>query len=210
MRMTNIIPDPLPAPRDGENPPHAGFERWYLEHYRNVFSLVYRIVGSGEEAQDLVQEVFLRLSQHRFTRGVEHNVRAWLYRVATNLAFNTLRGRKRQLMREDRAAREAPLIQSSAPDPAAEAIRQETRQAVRTILAQLPDRDAKLLLLRHAGLSYQELADVLAVAPGSVGTLIARAEAAFTARWSEQQRQNLISKKGVPHEMQYGDAAAIP
>jgi RNA polymerase sigma-70 factor (ECF subfamily) len=208
--MTNLKPDHLPVPRDGENQANAEFDRLFIEHYRDIFRLAYRIVGSGEEAQDLAQEVFLRLSQHQFARGVAHNVRAWLYRVATNLAFNSLRGRKRQQQRVDRIAEETPLARDSALDPANEAMRRETCQAVRRILAQLPDRDAQLLLLRHAGLSYQELANALDVAPGSVGTLIARAEASFTDRWSEQHCQDLSSTKGVPDEMRYGDTAAVP
>lgn len=208
--MTNIALDRLLAPRDGENPANAEFDRLFIEHYRDIFRLVYRVVGSGEEAQDLAQEAFFRLSQQRFAQGKATKVRAWLFRVATNLAFNLLRGRKRQRQREERLAREAPLIHASPLDPSDEAIRKETRQAVRTILAQMPGRDAQLLLLRHAGLSYQELAEALDVAPGSVGTMIARAETAFSARWSEQQRHGLASMKGVPDEMRYGDTAAVP
>ncbi|MFQ5343804.1 MAG: sigma factor-like helix-turn-helix DNA-binding protein, partial [Anaerolineae bacterium] len=58
-------------------------------------------------------------------------------------------------------------------------LRYDERQTVRQVLAGLPPRQAGLLLLRHAGLTYRELAEVLDVVPGSVGTLLARATAAF-------------------------------
>ena len=66
------------------------------------------------------------------------------------------------------------------PEGADEAmIREEERARVREALRRLPDAQARLLLLRHSGLTYRETAGVLEIAPGSVGTLLIRAEAAF-------------------------------
>ena len=62
-------------------------------------------------------------------------------------------------------------------------IQHDERQIVRRALAELPERDAQLLMLRQAGLSYKELALALDVAPASIGTLLARAERAFEARY---------------------------
>jgi RNA polymerase sigma-70 factor (ECF subfamily) len=59
---------------------------------------------------------------------------------------------------------------------------------VRRALLKLPQKQGQLLLLRHAGLSYKELAEALQVAPGSVGTLLARAEAAFERAYAEEER----------------------
>jgi RNA polymerase sigma factor (sigma-70 family) len=61
-------------------------------------------------------------------------------------------------------------------DPHDELLRAEERARVREALARLPERQGKLLLLRYAGLSYAEVAATLESAPGSVGTLLARAE----------------------------------
>ncbi|PMP85558.1 MAG: RNA polymerase subunit sigma-24, partial [Roseiflexus castenholzii] len=63
----------------------------------------------------------------------------------------------------------------------------EERDQVRAALATMPQRQAHLLLLRHAGLSYAEVAAVLNLAPGSVGTLLARAERAFVAAFTKEQ-----------------------
>lgn len=157
----------------------ADFDALFLTHYDEIYRLLYRIVGSREEAEDLAQETFMRLSRQRFGADREHNLRAWLYRVASNLAFNWLRGRGRQLRREETTAAQAILTSSAISDPAEAAVRSDERAGVRWVLAQLPERQAQLLLLRHSGLSYREVAVALGIAPGSVGTLLARAEAAF-------------------------------
>ena len=158
------------------------FDALFMAHYDGVYRLLYRITGTREEAEDLAQETFLRLSRQRFGPGREHNVRAWLYRVATNLAFNALRGGGRRQRREAQTVYGA-AAGSPALDPADVAAQADERAAVRRALSRLPERQAQLLLLRHAGLSYRELAAALAVAPGSVGTLLARAEAAFEKAW---------------------------
>ncbi|MCX6029162.1 MAG: sigma-70 family RNA polymerase sigma factor [Chloroflexi bacterium] len=158
------------------------FDALFLAHYEEVYRLLYRIVGTREAAEDVAQETFLRLSRQRFGPGREHNVRAWLYRVASNLAFNALRGQGRRQRREEQTVYEV-ATGGLAPDPADAAAQADERAAVRRALSRLPERQAQLLLLRHAGLSYRELAEALAVAPGSVGTLLARAEAAFEKAW---------------------------
>ncbi len=163
----------------------ATFDALFLTHYQPIFRLLYRIAGTREEAEDLAQETFLRL--HRSPElwkklqpePREHNVRAWLYRVATNLAYNMLRSQQRRTRREDVLLGQTLSAGNGEPDPATAAEREDERAAVRRTLAALPERQAQLLLMRHAGLSYRELAEALGIAPGSVGTSLARAEAAF-------------------------------
>jgi DNA-directed RNA polymerase specialized sigma24 family protein len=65
----------------------------------------------------------------------------------------------------------------------------QEREIVRTILAQMKPRTARLLILRHSGLSYTELAEALGIAPGSIGTLLARAEAEFAGRLKEMEEK---------------------
>jgi len=156
----------------------AAFEALFEQYYRRIYAVLYRLVG--DEADDLAQEVFLKLYYCPPQRA-ESKLAAWLYRVATNLGYNALRARKRWEIRRDALGAEAHGAdwQGEAPSPEAWAERQEERHHVRATLAQLKKREAILLVLRYSDLSYRQIADVLGVAPGSVGTLLARAERAF-------------------------------
>jgi RNA polymerase sigma-70 factor (ECF subfamily) len=84
-----------------------------------------------------------------------------------------------------------------AADPETEALRAENRVQVRAVLATLPERQAKLLLLRQEDLKYTEIAEILEIAPGSVGTLLVRAERAFQLAWKQMESQALLPKGEV-------------
>jgi RNA polymerase sigma-70 factor (ECF subfamily) len=166
------------------------FDDLFLAHYAMVYRLAYRIAGTREEAEDLSQETFLRL--HRSPQvwdarrgGGQQNVAGWLYRVVTNLAYNARRGQGR------RQRRESAVSEPGGADagPEMQALRDDERETVRLALLRLPERQAQLLLLRYAGLSYREVAAALDVAPGSVGTLLARAEAAFERAYLETSNE---------------------
>lgn len=151
----------------------TAFEELFLRHYPAVYRVLYGVVGSAHEAEDLAQETFIALYQQPPRLDGSGALGGWLYRVAVNRAYNALRSNQRL---QHRLERLEPEQQS---DPQAEYIRREERERVRAALARLPERTAKLLLLRYAGLSYAEIAAALGVAPSSVGTLLARAERAF-------------------------------
>jgi RNA polymerase sigma-70 factor (ECF subfamily) len=154
----------------------AAFEAAFREHYARVYGVLFRILGDREAAEDLTVETFWRLWQRPPARA--ENLAGWLYRVAVRQGYNALRAAKRRTRYELEAGAEA-LERDAPPDPAEAAERAEERARVREALGRLPARDSKLLILRSAGLSYKELATALGVAPGSVGTLLARAEDAF-------------------------------
>jgi len=165
---------PLRRVRAGEE---ASFEALYRAHYARVVGVLRPLVG--DEADDLAQEVFLRLLQ-RPPRAQDTDLGAWLYRVATNLGYNALRASKRRAAYRGLLAR---LVGGAGwepePEPEAEAIQAEASRQVRRALAQLTQQQASILALRYNGLSYREIAAALGVAPASVGTLLARAEASF-------------------------------
>lgn len=158
----------------------AAFEALFSANYAAVFRVAYGLTGARESAEDIVQETFLTL--YRRPPTPDQPPRAWLCRVALNLGRNALRGEQRAITRAERAA----VADISPDDPSAEAERAEERAEVRAALAALPERQARLLLLRYAGLSYAEIAMALDIAPGSVGTLLARAEQAFAARYDRR------------------------
>lgn len=153
----------------------TSFEALFLRHYDRVYGLLFRLVGERSEAEDLTQEVFMKL--HGRTGSKTHpqdeNVSAWLYRVAMNAGYNALRARKRLWQRN------VYLVPEVEMTPDAQVAARQERAAVRAALARLPQRQVQLLLLRQMEFSYAECAVICSVAPSSVGTLLARAAEAF-------------------------------
>jgi RNA polymerase sigma-70 factor, ECF subfamily len=192
-QVVTTLSDNLILTRIGEGD-NVSFEALFHAHYDRIYGLLFRLLGSRGEAEDLTQEVFIKLYDHAFTRRrfnlrQEHNIGAWLYRVATNMGYNEIRSRQRRWQRNLHLA----------PDPAgslsteAEVSQRETAVAVRKALAKLPERQVQLLILRQMDLSYAECAAICDVAPGSVGTLLARAAKAFQAAYEEEETEEVRS-----------------
>jgi RNA polymerase sigma-70 factor (ECF subfamily) len=160
----------------------SAFEAAFREHWPRLVATLYRLVGESDEAEDLALETFWRLHLNPPSLAHQDSLRGWLYRVATNLGLNALRARKRRQSYEAQAGHLD--IQANAPgDPADEVERAHEGSRVRLVLAQMKPRSAQLLVLRHSGFSYAEIAAALGVAPGSVGVLLARAEKEFEERY---------------------------
>ena len=156
------------------------FESLIEEHWARLCRLLYSMVGDMDEAQDLALEAFVQL--YRRPPAKAHNLGGWLYRVALNQGLNALRSQKRRQRYEQRAG-EGALRNAPSNDPATAIERQEEQDAVRKTLSEMKPRSAKILLLRHSGLSYAQIAVAIGVAPGSVGKLLARAEREFEKRY---------------------------
>lgn len=167
----------------------AEFEALFMEHWARVYRLLRRLVGDPAEAEDLALETFLRLYRHP-QREDGFNAGGWLYRVATNLGLHSIRGWKRRERYELTAGRYA-LEESEEQSPAEILARQEERQRVRLALTRMDERRSQLLILRHSGLSYKEIAEALGLAPASIGPLLVRAEREF-----EKQYRALAQEEG--------------
>jgi RNA polymerase sigma-70 factor (ECF subfamily) len=160
----------------------ASLEDIFRLQYPRLVSLLARITGDRGRAEELASEVLCRLSSRPALFRPESNLDGWLYRTAVNLGLDALRMDVRRRRNEQAAGAEAAR-NSSAGDPLAEMLRRERRARVQAVLAALKPASAKLLLLRHAGFSYGELAGALAMNPASVGTLLARAAADFEKKY---------------------------
>jgi RNA polymerase sigma factor (sigma-70 family) len=168
----------------------AAFEDFFREHFGKVYGLLYRVTGSAQDAEDLSQELFLQLSRREPPVWDTPVAAGWLWKAATHLALNTLRGKRRRVAREDRATRQdlpVRLLSEHEQDPVGSLLRNEQRQAVRQALSKLKPQEGLLLLARHSGLSYAEVAAALDLNPGSVGTLLSRAEHRFKDVYQAQE-----------------------
>ena len=156
------------------------FEALFRARYGELHALCYRLLGDHAEAEDVVQETFLKLDGHQVLDRPDEEVAAWLRRVCLNATYNRLRGQRRATARLDRAGRlERADEEEGDSGPLLDVLRAEQQRAVRRALAALPERQRACLLLRHAGFSYAEIAATLDLAIGSVGVLLARGERAF-------------------------------
>lgn len=155
------------------------------EHWERLCQIIFRLVGDWSEAEDLVLEAFYRLHEQLAAGKQIDNPTGWLYRVATNQGLNVLRSRRRQRYYENQAV--SLELPGEAENPAHTAEQRLEQAQVRQVLRQLKPRAAQLLLLRHSGLSYQEIAQALQLAPTSIGSLLARAEKEFAARYRKSE-----------------------
>jgi RNA polymerase sigma-70 factor, ECF subfamily len=141
-------------------------------HGAAVYRFAVVLLRHAQDAEDCVQETFLKLLRHLAAGGDTSNIRGWLFTVAAHAARDRQRGRMRWtrwLPNHDRGAPPPPL-----PDEDG-----RLKQA-RIALAALRPRDRLLLALRAQGLSYREIASAAGLKPESVGRLLARA----TERWT--------------------------
>jgi RNA polymerase sigma-70 factor, ECF subfamily len=163
----------------------AEFEQLFEENYPRIYAVLLRLLGDRAEAEDLTLETFWRLYRRPPRR--QRNLGGWLYRVATNLGLNALRAWKRRQQYEQEAGRWEQAQPEPGPEEATAA--REERRRVRQVLRRINPRQAQLLVLRHSGLSYQEVAEAVGVAPASVGTLLARAEQEFERAYRQEERR---------------------
>lgn len=147
----------------------------FRQRFASLRRYLDRLTGDPDLAADLAQAAFVRLYQ----RGaMPDEPAAWLITVAMNAFRDTHRRveRRAALVSEYGDDAVAPADVASADDTV---IAEESRARVRNALNALPERDRTLLLLRHEGYSYRELARIVGVAETSIGTLLLRATQAF-------------------------------
>ena len=151
------------------------FERLFVQEYPKVVAIAYRVLADRTAAEDVAQEVFLKF--HRSLSPDSERASGWLHAAAVHSALNVIRGERRRAQRE--SAHALDPVQTSIANPEKVIEEAEGRREVRRALRQLPSRTAALLMLRHSGLSYAEVATALGIKVGNVGTLLRRAEDAL-------------------------------
>jgi RNA polymerase sigma-70 factor (ECF subfamily) len=151
----------------------ADLEQVFRADYPKVVAVAARVLGSRDQAEDVAQEVFLSFSR---TAVPAAEAPGWLCVAAAHTALNLLRSGRRRTAREEVAAGAGPQV---VPDVAEDVVVREERSRVRAALARLPRKQAVVLVLRHSGLSYTDVAAAMDLSPTSVGTALRRAETAL-------------------------------
>ena len=158
---------------------------------QRVYSVAYHFSLKREDAEELTQEIFLKIFEnlHRYDGGFP--LVAWVVSLARNLCIDRYRRRKRErsfrFVSDDAVA---PLLKSD-DDPAAEAIRKERTKLLFWALSEIPEDLAEILVLRDLdGLAYEEIGRALDLPDGTVKSRLfrARAEVARKVRERHESR----------------------
>ena len=171
----------------------AGEERAFQElvdrYQTRLLNFIFRTIGDRERAEDLVQEVFIRVYRHlhRFDRSKKFST--WIYTIASNLAKNELRNRSRnplvlfQAIRKNWQDEDRPLqFEDPASRPDDLYRKRHLRELVELSVERLPEHHRQVFVLRELeGKSYEEIAEITDCNPGTVKSRLNRARNAFAA-----------------------------
>jgi len=164
----------------------AALEDVFRAQYPRLISVLVRVTSDRAQAEELASEVFCKLAKRPALFRPGNNLEGWLYRAAMNLALDNLKAGKRRRRHEDAAAVENVRESSrTSASPLDDVLRAEQQRNVRAVLTELKPNCARLLLLRNAGFSYRELAQVLEMNPASVGKMLLRSMAEFEQKYRE-------------------------
>jgi RNA polymerase sigma-70 factor (ECF subfamily) len=166
---------PDPSVRGGPSPQVPSWEEIARDHGRFLYTVAYRLTGHHDDAQDLVQEVLLRVRRGLATYE-PGSLEGWLSRITTNTFLDDVRRRARRPL-DVMGELPEPLVGVDA-DPEEALARTGLPADVQTALSQLPpDYRAAVVLCDVVGMDYAEIAEALGIPPGTVRSRIHRGRA---------------------------------
>ena len=161
----------------------AGFDYLIQKYRKPIINFMYRMAHNQAVAEELAQEVFLRVYRSRETYRAEARFSTWLYRIATNLGVNYARDTRYEraastvyLDEADSETGTTPDVADLAPTAEAYMIRQERLNAIRQHVLALPERQRMAVLMhKHEGMDYKQIGDVLKLSESATKSLLFRA-----------------------------------
>lgn len=164
-----------------------GFEEAFTLHHRTVFRAARSVVRDAGLAEDVTQEVFIKLHKHMDALPDLEMLRPWLIRVALNLAKNTVRGNIRANTREENYVKSSG--EESIYSVESEYEQQAQVDEINRALYKIKEPLRSCLVLKQQGLSYREIAESLSLNETSIGTYVARARAEFAKFYGIKGRE---------------------
>jgi RNA polymerase sigma-70 factor, ECF subfamily len=161
----------------------AGFDYLIQKYRKPIIHFMYRMVRNQAVAEELAQEVFLRVYRSRETYRAEARFSTWLYRIATNLGVNYARDTRHErtastvyLDETDSETGTTPDVADTTPDVEANLLRQERLNAIREHVMALPERQRMAVLMhKYEGMDYKQIGDVLKLSESATKSLLFRA-----------------------------------
>jgi len=161
----------------------AAFDYLVQKYRRPIMSLLYRMARNQAAAEDLAQEVFLRVYRSRQTYEASAKFTTWLYRIATNLAVNHARDTKRErpevmasLDEPDSETGSTMEVADSRATVEEEMVKRERMQAIRAKVEALPERQKTAVILhKYQQMDYKQIAEVMKLSESATKSLLFRA-----------------------------------
>jgi len=171
--------------------------RELVDLYQNkIYHLAYRMLGNVHEAEDIVQETFLRVYMNLTRYDTAQKFSTWIYRIGTNLCIDTLRKRKRK----SNLSLDANIFDSDSSDgydilptgeeelPENQLVLSETKQQVREAIDHLPEQYKSIVILRYLhDMSLQQISEVLDMPVTTIKTRLYRAREYLRGRLDNNQ-----------------------
>jgi RNA polymerase sigma-70 factor, ECF subfamily len=161
----------------------ASFNYLVQKHHRPVIHFLYRMVRNQAVAEELAQEVFLRVYRARDSYRAEARFTTWLYRIATNLAVNQARDTRHEraaqtvyLDAPDEETGTTPDVADDEPSVEQRLMKDERLAAIRSHVMALPERQRMAVLMhKYQGMDYRQIGDVLKLSESATKSLLFRA-----------------------------------
>jgi len=161
----------------------ASFNYLAEKYHRPMIHFLYRMVGNQAVAEELAQEVFLRVYRARSSYRAEARFTTWLYRIATNLAVNQARDTRHEraahtvyLDQPDPETGTTPDLADDEPTVEQRLLRDERMAAIRRHVMALPERQRMAVLMhKYQGMDYRQIGEVLKLSESATKSLLFRA-----------------------------------
>jgi RNA polymerase sigma-70 factor (ECF subfamily) len=161
----------------------AGFDFLIQKYRKPIINFMYRMVHNQAVAEELAQEVFLRVYRSRETYRAEARFSTWLYRIATNLGVNYARDTRHEraastiyLDEADSETGTTPDVADAGPSAEASMLQRERLNAIRQHVLALPERQRMAVLMhKYEGMDYKQIGDVLKLSESATKSLLFRA-----------------------------------
>ncbi|NUM36964.1 MAG: sigma-70 family RNA polymerase sigma factor [Candidatus Brocadiae bacterium] len=181
----------------------SAFTQLMEQNFSRVISTIQRFVHNQQDAEDLAQEVFLRVYNAREKYTPDASFHTWLYRIITNLCLNYIRDQKRKKARplrdKNSSSPEMSLKDSTQETPSRMLSRQEICNEVKEALISLPENQRMAVILaKYENLSYEEIAHIMKTSVQAVKSLLNRAK----MNLKEELLKKIRSKSDLLYFMQ--------
>jgi len=171
----------------------AGFDFLIHKYRKSIVNFMYRMVHNQAVAEELAQEVFLRVYRSRETYRAEARFSTWLYRIATNLGVNHARDNRHErnastiyLDEADSNTGTTPDVADTTPGAEAALLRRERMNAIRQHVLALPERQRMAVLMhKYEDMDYRQIGDVLKLSESATKSLLFRAYQTLRERLKE-------------------------